>query len=36
VFVYFIKATYAIAGFLPTSPQTSFDVNKTGNISLVR
>ena len=36
VFVYFIKATYAIAGILPTSPQTSFDVNKTGNISLVR
>ena len=36
VFVYFIKATYAIAGDLPTSPRTSFDVNKTGNISLVR
>lgn len=36
VFVYFIKATYAIAGEFPTSAEGSFDVNKTGNISLVR
>ncbi|MCX6294604.1 MAG: gliding motility-associated C-terminal domain-containing protein [Bacteroidetes bacterium] len=36
VFVYFVKATYATAGTLPISPQGSFDVNRTGNISLVR
>lgn len=36
VFVYYIKATYKVAGDLPTSAETTFDVNKTGNISLVR
>ena len=36
VFVYYIKATYKVAGDLPTSAESSFDVNKTGNISLVR
>lgn len=36
VFVYYIKASYLSAGTLPTSPEGTFDVNKTGNISLVR
>lgn len=36
VFVYYIKAKYATAGEVPTSPKGSFDVNRTGNISLVR
>ncbi|HEY0030453.1 MAG TPA: gliding motility-associated C-terminal domain-containing protein [Bacteroidia bacterium] len=36
VFIYYIKANYAIAGDTPVSPETAFDVNRTGNISLVR
>ncbi len=36
VFVYFVKATYASAGYTPISAKGSFDVNRTGNISLVR
>lgn len=36
VFVYFVKATYETAGATPVSPKGIIDVNKTGNISLVR
>ena len=36
VFVYFIKSNFASAGTLPSSPKGVFDLNRTGNISLVR
>jgi gliding motility-associated-like protein len=36
VFVYYIKANYYVAGATPDAPRTNFDVNRTGNISLVR
>jgi gliding motility-associated-like protein len=36
VFVYYIKANYYVAGATPESPKGSTDVNRTGNISLVR
>ncbi|MFL5764608.1 MAG: gliding motility-associated C-terminal domain-containing protein [Bacteroidia bacterium] len=36
VFVYYIKANYYVAGATPESPKGKLDVNRTGNISLVR
>ena len=36
VFVYFIKTTFQSAGTTPVSPRGVFEVNRTGNISLVR
>jgi gliding motility-associated-like protein len=36
VFVYYIKANYYVAGATPDAPKGNTDVNRTGNISLVR